>query len=135
MRSGSEAQQQLGGKEMIDWTRPVIRKTDPDDAPPGRVLCTDQPGKYPVAVWWPDSTSPFSYTMDGRIEADQRLPAVRNVPPRKVKQERWVLLCRGLNNAVIISQHAYDSKEDAYHMQQCNSGWSHIVRIEWEEEE
>lgn len=52
---------------MIDWTKPV-RMIGTNGT--GRVLCTDHPGDFPVAVWWEGRAEPNSYTLDGRENID-----------------------------------------------------------------
>jgi hypothetical protein len=63
-------------RAMIDWTKPVRHIGTKQ---PGRVLCTDGPGEYPVAVWWEHHDGPCSYTPDGRANIDWHAE-VENIP-------------------------------------------------------
>ena len=63
-------------EQKIDWTKPV-RMIGTNGT--GRVLCTDHPGDFPVAVWWEGSAEPNSYTLDGRENINGPVD-VENIP-------------------------------------------------------
>lgn len=77
----------------IDWTKPVYRIDDEKFECPGRVLCTDGPGEYPVVIAWRAASAVKTYTLGG-LEFSGCPPAVRNAPekPELVQYERWVNL-------------------------------------------
>jgi len=77
---------------MIDWTKPV-RRIGIHQL--GRVLCTDGPGEYPVAVWWEYHDGPCSYTLDGRANIDWHAE-VENIPQPTVL---WLIVHSAENGA------------------------------------
>jgi hypothetical protein len=69
----------------IDWSKPV------EKIPGGhrcRVFCTDLPGEYPVVVAvedWDGDWLIETYTLDGRLVAEQKSIRIRNVPEKGVR--------------------------------------------------
>lgn len=77
---------------MIDWTKPV--ETDEDNPRPVRVLCTDGPNRsYPVQVICGNMAQSTGYSHDGRSSYGlERHVPLRNVAPKPVRYEGWVVL-------------------------------------------
>lgn len=76
---------------MIDWTKPVIRI---GNGAPARVLCTDGPEPYPIAVWVAGAITPYALTRDGRLCVDDLTAAFANAPepeaePMKITLVVW----------------------------------------------